>query len=84
MLEWSFSDLPCDGDCGFLRHGKLPNRGEKTEPSKRVDSAHFKGNQQRDGRGHTNWRQEVSNWNVQVARAGARAPNCQSRAAPAA
>jgi hypothetical protein len=33
--------------------GPTPNRGEKAEPSKRVDSAHFKGNEQRDGRGHT-------------------------------
>ena len=32
--------------------GKLPERGEKAEPSKRVDSAHFKGNEERDGRGH--------------------------------
>jgi hypothetical protein len=33
--------------------GPTPNRGEKAEPAKRVDSAHFKGNEQRDGRGHT-------------------------------
>jgi hypothetical protein len=32
--------------------GPLPKRGEKAEPSKRVDSAHFKGNEERDGRGH--------------------------------
>jgi len=32
--------------------GPMPNRGEKAEPSKRVDSAHFKGNEARDGRGH--------------------------------
>ena len=32
--------------------GPMPNRGEKAEPSKRVDSAHFKGNEERDGRGH--------------------------------
>jgi hypothetical protein len=32
--------------------GTLPKRGEKAEPSKRVDSAHFKGNEERDGRGH--------------------------------
>lgn len=31
--------------------GPKPNRGEKAEPSKRVDSAHFKGNEERDGRG---------------------------------
>lgn len=32
--------------------GPRPSRGEKAEPGKRVDSAHFKGNEQRDGRGH--------------------------------
>ena len=32
--------------------GSKPNRGEKAEPTKRVDSAHFKGNEERDGRGH--------------------------------
>jgi hypothetical protein len=32
--------------------GALPARGEKPEPAKRVDSAHFKGNEVRDGRGH--------------------------------
>jgi hypothetical protein len=32
--------------------GALPNRGEKAEPAKRVDQAHFAGNEQRDGRGH--------------------------------
>jgi hypothetical protein len=32
--------------------GKLPERGEKADESKRVDSAHFKGNEERDGRGH--------------------------------
>ena len=32
--------------------GPMPNRGEKAEPSKRVDSAHFKGNEERDGRGN--------------------------------
>jgi hypothetical protein len=31
--------------------GALPARGEKAEPVKRVDSAHFKGNEVRDGRG---------------------------------
>jgi hypothetical protein len=29
-----------------------PKRGEKAEPSKRIDSAHFSGNEARDGRGH--------------------------------
>jgi hypothetical protein len=32
--------------------GPVPNRGEKAEPSKRVDKAHFNGNEERDGRGH--------------------------------
>jgi hypothetical protein len=32
--------------------GPTPNRGEKAEPAKRVDQAHFAGNEQRDGRGH--------------------------------
>jgi hypothetical protein len=32
--------------------GAKPGRGEKAEPTKRVDSAHFKGNEERDGRGH--------------------------------
>jgi len=33
--------------------GPMPKSGEKAEPGKRVDSAHFKGNEVRDGRGHT-------------------------------
>jgi hypothetical protein len=32
--------------------GPMPQRGEKAEPAKRVDNAHFKGNEMRDGRGH--------------------------------
>jgi hypothetical protein len=32
--------------------GPSPSVGEKAEPSKRVDAAHFKGNEMRDGRGH--------------------------------
>jgi len=32
--------------------GALPDRGEKAEPAKRVDKDHFKGNEERDGRGH--------------------------------
>jgi hypothetical protein len=32
--------------------GEMPKRGEKAVPEKRVDSAHFKGNEMRDGRGH--------------------------------
>ena len=33
-------------------HGHMPARGERPEPSRRVDAAHFKGNEMRDGRGH--------------------------------
>src|SRR6202161_2697397 len=33
-------------------HGPVPDRGERAEPAKRVDAAHFKGNEERDGRGH--------------------------------
>jgi hypothetical protein len=34
--------------------GPTPQRGERAEPSHRVDKvAHFKGNEVRDGRGHT-------------------------------
>lgn len=33
--------------------GAMPNRGEKADQAKRVDSAHFTGNEERDGRGHT-------------------------------
>jgi hypothetical protein len=32
--------------------GPVPKPGDKAEPSKRIDSAHFKGNEERDGRGH--------------------------------
>ena len=32
--------------------GAMPNRGEKAEATKRVDKAHFSGNEERDGRGH--------------------------------
>jgi hypothetical protein len=31
--------------------GPMPQRGEKPDEAKRVDSAHFKGNEVRDGRG---------------------------------
>jgi hypothetical protein len=35
-------------------NGPTPNRGEKAEPRNRVDKvANFKGNEVRDGRGHT-------------------------------
>jgi hypothetical protein len=30
----------------------MPNRGEKPDPARHVDQAHFKGNEVRDGRGH--------------------------------
>jgi hypothetical protein len=30
----------------------MPKRGERAEPSRRVDHEHFKGNEMRDGRGH--------------------------------
>jgi len=33
--------------------GPMPQRGEKPDTAKRVDAAHFKGNEARDGRGHT-------------------------------
>jgi hypothetical protein len=33
-------------------NGPLPSRGERAEPSRRVDESHFKGNEVRDGRGH--------------------------------
>lgn len=33
--------------------GPMPARGEKPDPAKRVDAAHFNGNEVRDGRGHT-------------------------------
>ena len=32
--------------------GPQPKPGEKAEPEKRIDSAHFTGNEVRDGRGH--------------------------------
>jgi hypothetical protein len=32
--------------------GEFPKRGERAEPSRRVDREHFKGNELRDGRGH--------------------------------
>ena len=32
--------------------GPMPRRGEKADPGRRVDAAHFKGNEVRDGRGH--------------------------------
>src|ERR1700722_15865675 len=32
--------------------GAMPNRGEKFDAAKRVNSAHFRGNEERDGRGH--------------------------------
>jgi len=32
--------------------GPMPQRGEKPDEAKRVNAAHFKGNEVRDGRGH--------------------------------
>src|SRR5580698_1545516 len=32
--------------------GPMPQVGEKADEARRVDSAHFKGNEMRDGRGH--------------------------------
>jgi len=32
--------------------GAMPQRGEKFDAAKRVDAAHFHGNEMRDGRGH--------------------------------
>jgi hypothetical protein len=32
--------------------GPMPKAGEKADEAKRVDNAHFKGNEMRDGRGH--------------------------------
>jgi hypothetical protein len=32
--------------------GAMPARGEKAEPARRVSQASFKGNEERDGRGH--------------------------------
>ncbi len=33
-------------------HGPMPARGEHADPNRHIDSAHFKGNEMRDGRGH--------------------------------
>jgi hypothetical protein len=32
--------------------GPMPKPGERADPARRVDAAHFKGNEERDGRGH--------------------------------
>jgi hypothetical protein len=32
--------------------GPAPARGEKPDPAKHIDAAHFKGNEMRDGHGH--------------------------------
>lgn len=37
--------------------GALPKRGERARPARRVDKAHFTGNEERDGRGHVSERQ---------------------------
>jgi len=31
---------------------RLPHRGERAEPSRRVDASHFRGNEMRHVRGH--------------------------------
>jgi hypothetical protein len=36
--------------------GPMPKVGERAEESRRVDRAHFKGNEERDGRGHVTGR----------------------------
>jgi hypothetical protein len=33
--------------------GAMPNRGERSEPARRVDKSSFHGNEERDGRGHS-------------------------------
>src|ERR1700722_20318531 len=33
-------------------NGRLPRRGERAVASKRIDAAHFNGNEERDGRGN--------------------------------
>lgn len=33
-------------------HGPAPRRGERADPGRRIDAGHFKGNEDRDGRGH--------------------------------
>jgi hypothetical protein len=37
-------------DYGY--RGPMPNRGDRFDPSRRVDREHFSGNEERDGRGH--------------------------------
>jgi len=37
---------------GHGYRGRLPARGERAEPERRIDGAHFRGNEMRDGRGH--------------------------------
>ena len=32
--------------------GPMPNRGDRADPARRVDAGHFRGNEERDGRGH--------------------------------
>jgi hypothetical protein len=32
--------------------GPMPNRGDRPDPARRADRAHFEGNEMRDGRGH--------------------------------
>jgi len=55
---WFHGDKGFEGNVNNRLHpehgynGPTPKRGEKAEPSKRIDSAHFAGNEARDGRGH--------------------------------
>ena len=37
---------------GHGYRGRLPARGERAEPERRIEGAHFRGNELRDGRGH--------------------------------
>ncbi len=40
-------------DPGHGYHGPMPVRGERPEPARQVSAEHFRGNEERDGRGHT-------------------------------
>ena len=56
--EWFHGSSDFQGNVNNRLHpehgykGPSPKRGEKAEPAKRVDTAHFHGNEARDGRGH--------------------------------
>ena len=55
---WFHGDSDFQGNVNNRLHpehgysGPAPQRGEKAEASKRIDSAHFQGNEVRDGRGN--------------------------------